>query len=49
LKNLRGFVKCKDILVILLSMAVGVIFSPIFTWTLCLAYEKLVNRNNLHH
>ena len=48
LKNLRGLVKQMDIFIILLCMAVGVIFSPIVTWTLCLAYEKLVKRNNLH-
>jgi hypothetical protein len=45
MKNLRGFVNRIDIVFILLFMVVGVMFSPIFTWTLSLTYEKLVKRN----
>jgi hypothetical protein len=45
MKNLRGFVNRMDMIFILLFMVVGVMFSPIITWTLSLAYEKLVKRN----
>jgi hypothetical protein len=44
LKNLGGLKNRLDVIVILLFMVVGVILSPILTWVLSLAYEKLVNR-----
>jgi hypothetical protein len=44
LRNLRGSQNRMDILVILLSIVVGVMMSPILTWVLALTYEKVVNR-----
>ena len=44
LKNLRGFSHKKDIVLILLIIMLGVFYSPIITWLLSLAYEKLFKR-----
>ena len=47
IKNLRDFRNRYEILLILMFMILGVVYSPILTWVLSLFYEKLVKRKHM--